>query len=173
MRALFIFVLFCLWGCKDGRLYKNCCGGLEQQVNVWVWTPNAYTPDGDGLNDAFRVVPKELAEDSIAIQKAWNFEARDHKGNLIYEQDTVYSQGAWAWDFMDKDGELRLGTLEVTFLVLDQQDVAHAIRYEICVFTCMELDDLNVDIDFAKCRFEDMIDLRQGYVNATHEVICP
>ncbi|MHC1705937.1 MAG: gliding motility-associated C-terminal domain-containing protein [Bacteroidales bacterium] len=57
-----------------------------------LWVPNAFTPDGDGLNEIFQIkTTTELLEYQIYIYS--------RKGELIYESDDVYS----GWDGKFKD----------------------------------------------------------------------
>ncbi len=173
MRVFFIYSLILMLACNESELYKNCCGGLDQHINDWVWIPSSYSPNGDGLNDVFRVVPKRINNDSIAIQEAWGLEVRDYKDQLIYEQDSLYNGGSIPWNFIDGDGKRALGNLEISYLIKDHDGVAHAIRYEVCSFTCQDLEDKKIEIDFSRCRFEDMLDPKNGFVAPTNEPICP
>ncbi len=46
-----------------------------------LFVPNAFTPDGDGLNDAWGAIGRGIGEFSIRIFNRW--------GELVFEADTI------------------------------------------------------------------------------------
>lgn len=81
-------------GSYNVRLITTSVGGctdtLEEPINVvpefTVYIPNAFTPDGDGLNDVFYVYGEEITKFSMQMFDRW--------GNMIFESDDLYE----GWD---------------------------------------------------------------------------
>jgi gliding motility-associated-like protein len=70
-------------GCRDSATYRVfVCN--EQEVIV----PNAFTPNGDGFNDVFRIVPHEGAEVVLSLR------IYDRWGQKLY----VGSGSSAQWD---------------------------------------------------------------------------
>lgn len=75
-------------GSYNVRLITTSFGGcadtttepLEVLPEFTVYIPNAFTPDGDGLNDVFYVYGEEITELNMKIFDRW--------GNLIFETNT-------------------------------------------------------------------------------------
>lgn len=70
-------------GCRDSAVYRIFVCDNEQ-----VFIPNAFTPNGDGANDFFRVVPHEGAEVILSLK------VFDRWGQKVYEGSGVTAQ----WD---------------------------------------------------------------------------
>jgi gliding motility-associated-like protein len=51
-----------------------------------LWFPNAFTPDGDGVNDFFRPVGTDIAKYTLQIYNRW--------GNMIFESSNILT----GWD---------------------------------------------------------------------------
>jgi gliding motility-associated-like protein len=69
-------------GCED----KLTLGPYEIQLDV-VLIPSGFSPNGDGMNDIFKVLPTDLQALSIQIFDRW--------GDLVYSND---NQVMHAWD---------------------------------------------------------------------------
>ena len=76
------------WGCE--RSYNVGTVNVESNVNLFV--PNAFTPNGDGLNDLFQVSHQLITEFNIIIFDRW--------GKLIFENNNPN----FTWDGRDKKG---------------------------------------------------------------------
>jgi gliding motility-associated-like protein len=63
---------------------------VHQKLTLVI--PNLITPNGDGINDAFRVEMENVA--------TFNCKIMDRSGNTIYEMNNIYSH----WDGRDKFG---------------------------------------------------------------------
>ena len=70
-------------GCRD-----TICKNVLVSAELFVYVPNAFTPDGDGFNDEFLVVGNDLV--------SYNFEFLifNRWGNLIFESDDPFR----GWD---------------------------------------------------------------------------
>ncbi|PKP39540.1 MAG: hypothetical protein CVT98_01405 [Bacteroidetes bacterium HGW-Bacteroidetes-15] len=81
---------------------------LQLDCDFFVYTPNAFTPNGDGNNDVFFVRGKGIATLSVQLYNRW--------GNKVFEINDV-SQG---WDGKYKGADQNTGVfvfvLEATFL---------------------------------------------------------
>jgi gliding motility-associated-like protein len=69
-------------GCRDTFLYDWLCFDATPILEI----PNVFTPNGDGMNDVFRVHAKAITEFKAILFNRW--------GKKIYEWDD-YHQG---WD---------------------------------------------------------------------------
>ena len=62
----------------------NCTFKAEVPIYIWreVWAPDAFTPNGDGLNDEFKFFTNELI-------KEFKFYIYDRIGNIIFEGNSA------------------------------------------------------------------------------------
>jgi hypothetical protein len=91
------------YGCMNSDsllvLTKPCCQ---------VFFPNAFTPNGDGINDLFRIVPTTMVKTSTSgVQR--NLEIRTFKitnrwGQTVYESANQY--GAWDGKINGKEADM-------------------------------------------------------------------
>ncbi len=81
---------------QPGKYYvnvTNVCGSKTDSIEIFdqcdynVFMPTAFTPNGDGLNDYFRIAP-------INKNKLLNFSIYNRRGNLIFQT----SNSAIGWD---------------------------------------------------------------------------
>jgi gliding motility-associated-like protein len=75
-------------GCVDSTEY---CVIVENEFTFYI--PNAFTPDGDGINDEFFGKGQNISEYSMAIYDRW--------GNLVFYSDDLNKH----WDGKTKNGE--------------------------------------------------------------------
>jgi gliding motility-associated-like protein len=80
---------------------NNCSDTKVDEVVVSIYdgfaTPNAFTPNGDGLNDAW--APIKLGEDNVIKFELYVY---DRWGKLLYETDNVNN----SWDGTDGKGKI-------------------------------------------------------------------
>ena len=79
------------------RAYCTVCSGqvFTDEVTVYVipYIPNAFTPDGDGLNDKFRIVglpPENITQFNLQIYNRW--------GQMVFSTNDILE----AWDGSNK-----------------------------------------------------------------------
>lgn len=70
-------------GCRSSVLKSAY---LEVQMSVMMVTPNAFSPNGDGINDFFRLPNYNIA--------TWEVQIYDRWGNLVYQTDNL----EFRWD---------------------------------------------------------------------------
>ncbi len=77
----------------EGTTAQGCKGIANIKVNVfaannYVWIPNAFTPNGDNLNDRLRIT-------CSGLQSLTNFIIYNRYGEAVYTQNTCNAKG---WD---------------------------------------------------------------------------
>ncbi len=174
--ALFIFSIFQI-ACEDddrkkATMYDECCHELFSDTsNFKLFLPTAYSPDGDFLNDDYKVFVRDSSQNvrSITALKATNY-----KGNEVYSKDTMSTLDGIqnVWDFKGKNDELVLGTVKVEFTVTTLDSQTYTVKYSLCSYTCQSLNDNNVTIDFDKCWYEDQINFNTWFTHPTNEPRC-
>lgn len=164
----FIISVFILAGCDDKdvtpNIYNNCGEAVFSDTsNFKVYLPNTYTPDGDKLNDLYRVY---VVDSSQNIQSVSKVVIKNSAGEQVFSMDTMTVLGGKRvdWNFADKDGNVVLGSMHVSLTVTDLSGKQHLIEYNMCSYTCRSLKLHSVELDFTKCRFEDQIDFQRGFI---------
>lgn len=79
-------------GCRDSTL-------KELTPNLQVFIPNAFTPNGDGLNDAFKIRGVAI-NDSRAVLK-FNVQIFDRWGSMLFQSNNPNFE----WDGTNKQGQ--------------------------------------------------------------------
>lgn len=81
-------------GCSDTALVR-----VDIDYSMPDFIPNAFSPNGDGLNDVFRI-------EHVTFQKLSAFRVFNRWGSLVYESADI----AKGWDGTDKGKACELGT---------------------------------------------------------------
>jgi len=77
-------------GCRDTLIYTLTA---EEAVKKALFIPNVFTPNGDGVNDVFRIVGSEACIQELTIYDRW--------GRELYHTRTA----PFEWDGRLKEGE--------------------------------------------------------------------
>ena len=85
--------------CLEVRSPEGCidqyCDDVEIKDDFFIYVPNSFTPDGDGLNDLFHPVL------SFADVKEYHFWISDVKGRMVFE--TFDPEQKWNGGIADSD----------------------------------------------------------------------
>lgn len=135
--------------CHEERIIlKGCCQNEslgEAFGNAYIYLPNIFTPNDDGVNDLFYVLG-----DSIVNVIA--FEVRGRKDKLVFEVKNVEANDhTKAWDGKI-DGVVQKGLYSVVVTVEALDGTIRNFESEVCNYPCglMEGEEL---ISMEGCHF--------------------
>jgi len=168
MKNILIALFVCsvvLVGCNKIKYKNKCCEGeliIEtesyNQDSVAIYLPNAFTPNGDGINDLFHAHGWGINPE--------NFEFKIYKKNkLIYETNTINQ----SWDGKYKNEICKVGiyNYKLQFLTIHNEIVN--CKGEVCL-----IHYPNPKNGFKNCNdciFGDMLDPITGVNYITGEGI--
>ena len=124
-----------------------------------VWIPKAFTPNGDGINDEYRVIVESVISNfSLTI--------KDYTGATLFNTTNPDS----GWNGKNKSGAIVEGYYIASISFTDSK--ANSIWYN-NVIASYQYHGGCIPKDCQNCDFDDQIDTKLGFVYPTHEMICP
>ena len=145
--------------CKEPHL-EACVGGAK------VYVPNAFTPNGDGINDLF------LVEGNEGISKVVSFKVFKADGTMVYEaSDFPLNDPSFGWNGAFPDGTLEQAIYSYSLSIENIGNQVYDFEGTVCCridgpndFPCVDLEkncayssqhDGNGGFDPALPNFED------------------
>jgi gliding motility-associated-like protein len=113
----------CLTATNDNGCSNTICQTIEIYDEFRLYVPNAFTPDGDGVNDAFFPVISGADPDNF------EFYIFDRWGQIIYESDDT-KQLTWDGVIANKAGFTAVAPLGVYVWKIVARDVSSQERFE-------------------------------------------
>ena len=152
------------FGCKKSKIKKNCCKGsmvftpanyLSDSVAFYL--PNAFTPDGDGINDYFVPAYSGITAMDYSIYK---------KNDRIFLSSDMET---W-WDGKYKE-QVKTGIYKYVVVLTSIYGQTIKVEGEFCSLNRDILN--NKDLKHCEeCTFSDMLDPVAGFIYFTAESFC-
>jgi hypothetical protein len=140
-----------MFSCKDDdpkSPLEGCCGNdaIEETVgNGYVYVPNIFTPNGDGINDYLFVNVDSIA--SIA-----EFEIKDKSGKVVFEAFDIMPNNPIAGWNGEVDNLVVEGLYSVSVKVIAEDGTSRTIKGKVCNFPCNE-DTVTELVPIGNCQF--------------------
>lgn len=118
------------------KAYESCCGvqPVEYKLtNGSIYIPNAFTPNGDGINDLFYpFISDEVTQVS-------NFTVMSSEGDsvLFYRPAVLYDRlREFAWDGQRSDGSMYRGKFKYGMIMINKDGKVRIVEGEACSILC-------------------------------------
>ena len=93
--------------------YCSASDTMHITLNCELWVPNAFSPNGDGTNDEFKIMDSEVSDFKLQIYNRW--------GELVYETDNA-SKG-WNGTFRDVNAAVGVYVYNIKATLADNRTV--------------------------------------------------
>lgn len=158
---LFFAILF--FACNRQKIKRKGCTGKSTVItetynsdSVTFFVPNAFTPNGDGINDRFDLFGTGYSSYEITI----------YKRNKI-----IYNNSYNGWDGSTGPTKAKNGIYKYKFSVTTTHNEIVEIEGEVSLISIIGSEDYTPIKNCSSCLFGDMIDPKLGFVFTTQDAI--
>lgn len=125
--------------------YETCCGAEPVEFNIelndgtkaYIFTPNAFTPNSDGINDVFSpVLSKDINYMLYLVIQKEVFD--DTTSSLLYQVENITLENfrSLGWNGLDKLGNPHKGAFTYTAFCATKDGKTFLIKGKACAIIC-------------------------------------
>ena len=146
------------YACKDddmsddgevANVYEKCCETPAIDVSIGqgnVYIPNIFTPNGDGINDAF------LIHADQNIEQIESFLVTSQDGSTVFERLNVMPN-EFASSWLPSESEAPNGVYSYVARIKSTDDVTETLNSTVCVYRCKTETDSILLQNIPNCHF--------------------
>ncbi len=123
-----------------------------------IYVPNAFTPNGDGINDTFKCEAQNVS--------SFNMTIKDVSGTVLFSTSNPKS----GWDGKNKSGAIVEDYYTALFSFKDGTGASFSYGVTLSAY---QYHGGCLTKNCSLCRFGDQIDPKLGFVYQTLEKVCP
>jgi hypothetical protein len=137
--------------CKsdEENKYQGCCNIsslLETLDTGRIFIPNAFTPNGDGVNDSF------FPHTDGGIEAINSFIIKNQNGSIMFSRENLPSNSQLdGWNALDNQNNAIGGLFEYEVTVISVLGESATFTGEVCSYICLESGFPSENID--NCEF--------------------
>jgi len=154
--------LLLFWSCEKKKVKKNCCKitiaispSSYNTDSVRVFVPNAFTPNGDGVNDNFGAQFMGINSVDFKIYKG--------KSKLVFQTTSLTE-----WWNGDYQGKTKTGMFRYEMQLTTKHGQSLSVAGEFCSLLDSFTDGSRL-VHCMDCQYGDMADPLLGFIYDTFE----
>jgi gliding motility-associated-like protein len=154
----FGFLVFATNNCKKETSVQllSCNGGVYSYMldtTTRMFVPNAFTPNGDGINDVFDCIGMYLSNFSLTI--------KDQSGVTLFSDTNISNH----WDGTNLSGKVQKGYYNAVISFRNYSGTTITKSMIITLYTDP------ASLSGGNCMFRDQINPKMGFIYPTQEIL--
>ena len=141
----------------DGSV-NNCCSYNPVDLTIgdgYVYIPTAFTPNGDGINDVFRV----MVDSNVVFMDSIRIYPGDFLSGAVFSADSLTDfTPSTSWDGTDAAGVITPGSYEYFVSLTARNGTSQSLIGRVCVLPCPNPGENQTANFVGQCTFGNQVD---------------